>query len=617
MVFHDHNVYFCSSIRINNNQLAMKDFFRMMLASMVGFILASIIFSLLSLVMFAMVIAMIPGEEVQVPKGSVLHVKLDMPIQDRGQKSPFDAWGGMGGTRPLGLNQIVKSLEYAAEDDRITGIYLEMGVLQGGLATVDEIREALTKFAGSGKPVLAYGNQVSQRSYYLATASNKLYLNPYGIMDFSGLTANVAFVKGLSEKLKVEIQVIRPENNNYKSAVEPFLLDKMSEANREQTSRYLQSGWDRMLTGISAGRNIDTPRLNELADSLHAFRPEKALQHGLVDGLLYQDEFMDTLKKVTGLAQDQSVNMVTLSKYIKATEKAEPTSVKKGKSRDRIAVVYATGNIVMGEGEDMVISSEHISSTIRKARKDKRVKAIVLRINSGGGDGLASEIIWREVNLAVAEKPVIVSMGDYAASGGYYIACPASRIVAQPGTLTGSIGAFGVIPNLQGLFREHFGITFDEVKTNKNSSIGNLMRPMAPYEMAILQGYVDDFYKHFVTRVAEGRKMTTGRVDSLGHGRVWSGLDALELGLVDEIGGLQDAIRIAAEVSKTESYRVVEWPVQTDPFTKLLRQMSGETRAQRMMEQHLGVHFPMYEMLKTFGEMRGIQARIPFILHLN
>lgn len=594
----------------------MKDFFRMMLASMVGFILASVIFSLLSLVMFAMVIAMIPGEEVAVPKGSVLHVKLDMPIQERGQKSPFDAWGGMGGSQPLGLNQIVKSIEFAAEDERITGIYLEMGGMQGGMATMDEIRNALTTFAAKGKPVLAYGDQVTQRSYYLATACNKIYLNPYGMMDFSGLTANVAFVKGLSEKLKVEMQVIRPANNTYKSAVEPFLLDKMSEANKEQTSRYLQSGWDRMLSGISADRDIPVERLNELADSLHSFFPARALENRLVDGLLYQDEFMDTLKRVTGVESDATLNTITLGKYIKAVEK-ERTTVKKEKSRDRIAVIYATGNIVMGETEDNVISSAHISGTIRKAREDKRVKAIVLRVNSPGGDGLASEIIWREVKLAVAEKPVIVSMGDYAASGGYYIACPATRIVAQPGTLTGSIGVFGVIPNLQGLFREHFGITFDEVKTNQNSSIGNVMRPLAPYELKMFQGYVDDFYTHFIGRVAEGRKMTTAAVDSIGHGRVWSGKDALELGLVDEIGGLNDAIRIAAETAGIDAYRVVEWPVQSDPFTRLLRRMSGEARAQKMIEQNLGIHFPMYEMLKTFGEMKGIQARIPFVIHIN
>ncbi len=611
----------------------MKDFLRIMLASMVGYILASVIFSLLSLIMFAMIIAMVPREDVQIPKEGLLHVKLDMPLYDRGQKMPFDSWGEVfGDKRPLGLNQIIRSLDDAAKDDRIKGIYLEMGIMQTGLASVTEIRDALKRFSESGKPIIAYGEQITQKSYYLATASDRVYVNPKGMLEFSGLTAQVAFIKGLNEKLKVEMQVIRPSNNTYKSAVEPFILDRMSEANREQTERYLGSGWDLILDGISENRGIDKDLLNIYADSLIAFRPEKALEFGLVDGLVYKDQLEDSLRVILGIEikdmnkdkdddddDDNDINLVSIGKYIKATQKKEIMVGKtsKGKKADNIAVIFAEGSIVMGESEDRVISSEFISSTIRKARKDENIKAIVLRVNSPGGDGLASEIIWREVYLANQVKPVIISMGDYAASGGYYISCAASRIVAQPNTLTGSIGVFGVIPNLQKLFSDHLGITFDEVRTNKNSSIGNLMRPLEPYEYQFLQSYVDDFYTHFVNRVSEGRKMTFKGVDSIGQGRVWSGTDALKIGLIDEIGGLNDAVRIAASEAKLKNYTIVEWPCQTDPFTKLIKQLSGETRIEKTIRKQLGSSYPVYEMLLTFGDQKGIQARLPFIISVN
>lgn len=599
----------------------MKDFFKMMLASMVGFILASVIFSLLSLIMFAMVIAMVPREDISIPKEGLLHVKLDMPLYDRGHKMPFDSWGsGFGGKRPLGLNQIIRSIDEAATDDRIKGVYLEMGYLQTGLASVTEIRDALQRFSKSGKPVIAYGEQITQKSYYLASASDRIFVNPKGMLEFSGLTAQVAFIKGLNEKLKVEMQVIRPSNNTYKSAVEPFILDKMSEANREQTGKYLGSGWDIMLKGISEKRGVDIEFLNILADSLVAFRPEKAMEFGLIDGLIYKDQLDDSLMVVMGIKDKDDLKLVSIGKYIKATQK-ENIKIgdnSKNKNENKIAVIYTEGSIQMGDSEDdLVISSEYISSTIRKAREDDDIKSIVLRVNSPGGDGLASEIIWREVALAARKKPVIVSMGDYAASGGYYISCAATRILAQPNTLTGSIGVFGVVPNMQKLFSDHLGITFDEVKTNKNSSFGNIMRPLEPYEYQFLQNYVNDFYTHFLSRVAEGRKMSPADVDSIAQGRVWSGEDALEIGLIDEIGGLNDAIKIAASEAKLKNYTIIEWPCQTDPFTRLIKELSGETHIEKSIRQQLGSSYPVYEMLMSFGNQKGIQARIPFVISVN
>jgi protease IV len=592
----------------------MKSFFKMVLASMVGFLLASVLFSMLTIIMLAAVIAMAPGEDYRVPSSSVLHIKLDVPIQDRGLKSPFEPVLGM---QSLGLNQILKAMDRAATDDRIKGIYLDMGMLQGGMGTLEELREGLLKFAESGKPVIAYGEVVGQRSYYLATAADEIYLHPVGILDFSGLSAQLAFVKGLSEKMKVDMQVIRPTNNTYKSAVEPFLMDRMSEANREQTMRYLSSGWDHMLNGVSTSRGITSDQLNLIADSLSTFMPDGALRLGLVDGLLFYDQLTDTLIGRMGLPAGEKIELVTIGKYIRVLEKTDASLKVKGKPDEQIAIIYASGNIVMGEGEDMVISSGHMSDAIRKARKDEGIKAIVLRVNSGGGDGIASEIIWREVALAASEKPVIVSMGDLAASGGYYIAAPATKIVAQPNTLTGSIGVFGVIPNMQQLFKEHLGITFDEVKTNRNSGVGNLMRPLSPFEMQLLQQHVDRFYDHFLERVAAGRGMTIQAVDSIAQGRVWSGTDALKIGLVDALGGLDEAVTLAALEAGLDDYLIIELPELTDPFTRLIRQMSGEVRMEQKFANRLGHNYSIYKMVRDMGEMEGVQARIPFVMNIH
>ncbi len=592
----------------------MREFFKMMLASMVGFLLASVLFSFLTLVVLAAMISLAPKEDVTVPAEAVLHIRLDMPLQDRGVKSPFDAFGSYGSTRPLGLNEVLRSLEAAAADDRIKGIYLEMGMVQGGMATLEELRNGLIRFRESGKPVIAFGDIVGQQSYFLSSMADKVYLSPKGLLDFSGLSAQVAFLKGLSEKMKVEMQVIRPSNNTYKSAVEPFMLDRMSEANREQTNRFLESIWGEMLQRVSTSRNIPVEQLNLIADSLLSINTEKAYAHGLVDGLLYHDQLLDSLRTMMGITSTDKIDMISLGRYTRISEREVASSLLKRKQPDRVAVIYATGTIMMGRGEETVISSSHMSSAIRKARKDDKVKAIVLRINSPGGDGIASEIIWREVALAAAEKPVVVSMGDLAASGGYYIAAPATKIVAQPNTLTGSIGVFGVVPNMQKMFNEHLGITFDEVKTNANSGFGNFSRPLTPFELQLLQKHIDEFYDHFLERVATGRGMTAEAVDAIGQGRVWSGVDAMELGLVDALGGLDEAIRIAAAEAGIDDYRVLELPEQVDPFTRIFRQLSGETRADGLIRKHLGTHYHYYEMMQEVGRLEGVQARLPYMI---
>lgn len=557
-------------------------------------------------------------EDVYVPKNSLLHVKLDMPIYEREPKGHFEYISSLGSIRPLGLNQIVKSIENAAKDDHISGIYLEMGIIQAGLASVEEIRNALLNFRESGKPIIAYGDIVSQKSYYLASVSDNMYINPKGIIDFSGLSAQVAFFKGLSEKLKIDMQIIRPENNEFKSAVEPFYLDKMSEASKAQTSRYLSSGWGHIINGIGESRSMDNQDLNDVADNLSAFRPEKALQAGIVDGMIFQDQLLDSLRKIIGVDADDKVNMIKLARYIRAGRDIKGRdSETKGRRSDQIAVIYASGNIIMGDSEDNAISSDHISKTIRDARKNDRVKAIVLRINSTGGDGLASEVIWREVALAEQKKPVIVSMGDYAASGGYYIACAATKILTQPTTLTGSIGVFGVIPNLEEMMSEHLGITFDEVKTNKHSSYGSFLRPLSSHEEHVIKHYVDNFYTHFIQRVADGRKLPLDFVDSIAQGRIWSGIDAVDIGLADGLGGLNDAIKLAAEEAGIIEYSVLELPVQKDPFIKMLQELSGDVMLKREIKDKLGKNYHIIEILSAYNELQGVQARLPFILTIE
>jgi protease IV len=596
----------------------MKEFFKMMFASMLGVMISGLLLMLFMFIMFASAISFSSGDAVSVPDHSFLEIKMDMVVKERAPKNPFGNFGAFGNEKNIGLNQIARSLKAAAQDKRIKGIYLEMGMLQAGPATVEEIRNALIDFKKSGKPVIAYGDMAPQNAYYLASVADKIYMNPVGSLEFSGLSAQVAFVKGLAEKLKVEMQIIRPDGNVYKSAVEPFFLDKMSAASREQTGKYLSSGWDIMVDNIAVSRKLTPELLNQVADSLLAFKAQNALKSGLIDGLLYKDQLLDSLKKTVGIDSRESLKYISLAKYDKAVVQEHAAEGTKGKSEGQIAVIYASGNIVMGDDDaDDVISATHISKTIRKAREDKKVKAIVLRINSPGGDGLASEIIWREVELAKKEKPVIVSMGDYAASGGYYIACAATKIVAQPNTLTGSIGVFGVLPNMEKLFKEHLGITFDEVNTNSNSSFGNVMRPLNPYEYNILKRYVEDFYTHFITRVSEGRKMDVAMVDSIGQGRVWAGTDALKIGLVDTLGGLNDAVKLAASEAKIKHYKTVEWPLQSDPFLKLVKQLSGETSVNQAIRENLGANYAFYEMLSTFSKMKGIQARLPFVMIIN
>ncbi|HPF94712.1 MAG TPA: signal peptide peptidase SppA, partial [Tenuifilaceae bacterium] len=421
---------------------------------------------------------------------------------------------------------------------KIRGIYIETEGIPAGAATLEEIRASLEKFKESGKFIISYSNVYSQKSYYLASVSDKILLNPEGMVEWVGLRSEIMFFKGALEKLGVEAQILR--HGKFKSAVEPFMYDKMSPENREQILTYTGSIWNHWVEGISKTRNISAEQLNQFADDLTIRNAKTALDNGIVDSLVYKDQVINMLKELTDTKPKKDINSVSLAQYTKV----KPKRQHKGFIKEKIAVVYASGEIVMGDGNEGAVAGERFGRAIREARRDSTVKAIVLRINSPGGSALASEVIWREVKLATEVKPVIVSMGDVAASGGYYIAAPADYIIASPTTITGSIGVFGMMPNVKEGMNKKLGITVDVAKTNRNSDFGSLFRPMTAEERAIGQLSVEEVYKTFIGHVAEGRETTVEKVDEIGQGRVWSGANAISINLVDEFGGLQKAIDI-------------------------------------------------------------------------
>lgn len=550
-------------------------------------------------------------EIVKIKPNSILHIKLDKKIYDRAPKNPIDFFDimNMDINKNLGLNNILKNIEKAKTDDNIEGIYLDLSSIQGGFATVEEIRNQLIDFKKSGKFIISYSTYYSQKSYYLATVSDKIFLNPEGMFEFKGLNAEIYFLKGLLNKMDVDVQIIR--HGKYKSAVEPFMLDKMSEANKEQTITFIKSLWNKMLKGVSETRKISIKELNNIADNLLIQNADEAIKYKLIDNKLYKDQIFSKLREKTEISKKSKLHFVSMQKYTSV-----PNPVKEMFSRDRIAVIYAQGDIKDGKGSDIVIGSENISKAIRKARLNKNVKAIVLRVNSPGGSALASEIIWRELSLAKKAKPVIASYGDYAASGGYYISCIADKIIASPNTITGSIGVFGIIPNLKNFFNNKLGVTFDNVKTNKNSGYISLTRPMTSYEKNISQNNVENTYSTFVNHVSEGRDMSFKEIDNIGQGRVWTGSDAKKIGLIDEFGGLNKAIAMAAEMANIKSYRLLSLPVQKEPIEIILDELSGNSQSS-LLKAELGENYKYLSSFKNLMDIKGVQARLPYIINFN
>ncbi len=579
-----------------------------MFASMLGVFLAiGISVVVFLIVIFAMISSASKEKDVAIQKNSVLHIKLDEPISERTSNNPVLRHLSI--SNEMGLNDILANIRKAKTDDNIRGIYLELSEIPSGFATIEEIRSALIDFKLTKKFVIAFGEVYSQGAYYLASIADKIYLYPEGAIDFKGLKAEVLFFKGALDKLEIEPQIIR--HGKFKSAVEPFLLDKMSPENREQVKTFVGSVWSYLKENISKSRNISVNDLQIIVDSLKIQEAQDAFKYHLVDKLAYKDEMLSDLKKSLGLKESDKVNFVGLKKYDNVVEK----KMEQKFIKEKIAIIYAAGDIVSGEGKEKNIGSDKVSEALKKARLDVNVKAVVLRINSPGGSALASDVIWREVVLTNKVKPVVVSMGDYAASGGYYIACAASKIIAEPTTITGSIGVFGLMFNAQKLLNEKLGITIDTFKTGKFADMGSSFRPLTPAEKNILQRSVEKIYEQFVTKVANGRHLTKWEVDSIGQGRVWSAIDAKKIGLVDEFGGINTAIAEAAKLSKTDKYRILTLPEQKDPFMQFLEGISGEAQTY-FYKQELQENFRFYNQLHEILENNGIQTRLPYQIQL-
>ena len=579
-----------------------RKFWRVVFGSMLGFFFSMILVSILYMVMLISMIGTLASaskETTTIKNNSVLQLNLNQSVAERVIETPFDKFNTY--NAQIGLNDILACIKNAATDPKIKGIYLNSATVGASPASVKEIHDALVEFKKYGKFIYAYSDVLAQNGYYLASVADKIILNPAGSLDFKGYAFQVMFYKGLIDKLDVDVQILR--HGQFKSAVEPYMLDKMSEANREQLTVLSNSLWKVFVDDISAARKIPADSLNAIAENLLCATPEDALRLKMVDQLGYPGDMEKLLKSKLNVGEDDDINFVSISKYKKSI-------IENTKAAAKIAVVYAVGEISDGKGDNSRgIYSESFIKEFKKAYKDNDVKAIVLRINSPGGSALASENIWREIeNAKKAGKIVVTSMGDYAASGGYYIACNSNYIIAQPNTLTGSIGVFGMIPSFQNLLKNKLGITVDVVKTNQHADYGTGLRPLDGTEMATIQNSIEQIYSTFTKRVADGRKMTVAQVDSIGQGRVWAGVDALNLGLVDKLGNIDDAIAKAAELAKISNYSIVYYPKQKDWFTLLF---SNDVELEAALKTKLGSLYFTYEGIDHVLNQKGIQARIP------
>ena len=588
------------------------DFLKQVFATITGILITCVILFLgLMIFIGSMIQQASQSKKASVSPNSVLYIDLNHLVTEKTESNPFEDLDipiyGM--DKSIGLNDIIARIEAAKTDNNIKGIYLNPSAVGVGFATLKTIRDALVDFKESEKFIVAYSDVYSQKAYYLSAVADDIYLNPQGMLDFRGLSSSVVFLKDALDKLGVDMQVIKV--GTYKSAVEPFMLNEMSTANREQVTSYLNSIYDSFLTDISESRGIQKDSLRHVADEFLIRNAEDALQYKFVDGMIYKDELLNELKLLVGIDEDKDISAVSLLKYA-----AKPNS---GSSKNKIAVLYAYGNIVDGEGgasSTTDIGGDRISRELRLLRKDKDIKAVVLRVNSPGGSALASDVIWREVELLKKEKPIMVSMGDLAASGGYYISAAADSIFAEKTTLTGSIGVFGVIPNFKGLLNNKLGIHVDEVSTGKFSALmADPDRPLTTEERTIIQIEVNNIYNTFMERVANGRNMSVADVDSMGQGRVWTGEQAVALGLVDRIGNIQTAIQAAAYKAELTDYEVVELPKKEDPFASLFSTSKDKIKAW-FLQDELGEYQKYLIDIKKVLTNTCVQARIPYTIEI-
>ena len=587
----------------------MKDFLKFTLATMTGIILSSIVLFIISMVTLFGIMSASDTETI-VKKNSVMMLDLNGTLVERTQEDPLGILSQLFGdeSNTYGLDDILSSIQKAKENENIKGIYLQASSLGTSYASLQEIRNALLDFKESGKFVIAYADSYTQGLYYLSSAADKVLLNPKGMIEWRGIASAPLFYKDLLQKIGVEMQVFKV--GTYKSAVEPFIATEMSPANREQVTAFITSIWGQVTEGVSASRNIPVDSLNVYADRMLMFYPsEESVKCGLADTLIYRNDVRNYLKKLVEIDEDDNLPIVGLSDMMNVKK-----NVPKDKSGNIVAVYYASGEIT--DYPSSATSEDGIVGDLRKLKDDNDVKAVVLRVNSPGGSAFASEQIWHAVKELKTKKPVIVSMGDYAASGGYYISCVADTIVAEPTTLTGSIGIFGIIPNVKGL-TDKIGLSYDVVKTNKYADFGNIMRPFNEDERSLLQMMITEGYDTFVSRCAEGRHMTKEAIEKIAEGRVWTGETAKKLGLVDELGGIDKALDIAVAKAGIEGYTVVSYPAKQDFFSSLLDTKPTNYVESQLLKSKLGEFYQQFGLLKNLQEQSMIQARIPFELNIK
>ena len=585
------------------------NFLRNLLAAIIGCLVA---FGIMLIMFFVLVSLLGSGEDtVTVKENSVLELQLQRPIADYVGNDELDPFGGIFESAQ-GLDEIVHAITVAKDDDRIKGISLNNNFMLAGLAQTEAIRRVLEEFKASDKFIYTYGDFYTQKDYYLASVADSIFMNPVGVLDFKGLYSEVLFYKDLQEKTGVKMEVIR--HGKYKSAVEPYLQNEMSEANRIQIKELIQSLWNSMISDIAVGRGISEFDLNIIADTLGGRSSSYAKKSGLVDDIIFYDQYEEKLSDALSLSEGADINYIDLDDYARYSNKK---ALKSG--TDKIAVVFAQGEILYGEGGPDIIGQGLINKALVKAREDKNVKAIVLRVNSPGGSALTSDIIWREVELAKKVKPVVVSMGNVAASGGYYIAAGANKIFAEPTTITGSIGVFGTVPNISELAKD-IGINAEQVGTNANSVDYSLFEPMSAAFRNQVEESIEETYTTFLERVAQGRGISVAQADSLAQGRVWSGVDAKRVGLVDELGNLEDAIDAAAELAEIDTYGIRKYPKYKSGFERFMEDLEGASMQlkSKLISDEIGEeNYRILKDIKSGMEQKGVQAKMPFILTIR
>jgi protease-4 len=584
----------------------MKGFLKSLLASMLGCFIVLGVFMFIFFISLA-AMSFSSSDKYKLKNNTVLTLKLEGTLSERVQPNSLMDILGQNTDTELGLDDILSSIKKAKENDNIKGIYINAGAFMAAPASLKEIRDQLADFKESGKFIVAYGDVYTQGCYYLSSVADKVIMNPQGNLDLHGLAASPTFYKGLLDKIGVEMQIFKV--GTFKSAVEPFMLDKMSDANKEQVTAYIGDIWSTITSEISSSRKISVEKINQLTDSLQTFKEAKyAVQDGLVDTLMYETGVREYLQGLLKVEKKEDVRLASIKNMTSVPFENE------SKSKDIIAVLYAQGSITNGSGNDGITDKRFVKE-IEKLKDNEKVKAVVFRVNSPGGSAYASEQIWKAITDLKEKKPVVVSMGDYAASGGYYISCNASKIIAQPNTLTGSIGIFGMFPNVEGLTKK-VGLSFDNVKTNKYADFGEITRPMRADEKVILQQYIEHGYDLFLTRCSEGRNIPKDSLDHIAQGRVWTGNQALKIGLVDGLGDINTAIEEAAKLANLEDYSLRDYPKKIDFFESFFSNQKEELTT-RAMKEYLGSDYELFKTIKEIKEQDFVQARMPYDISIR